>query len=1339
MPPSLPPYDPKRQADAVVRAFQYQFLETAIAWLELGPSETLLVEVAEDFDIQSGDGGTTLTQVTHASNERRLTLASEKSREAMANYWAASSGGTDPSISLVLHTNMAPGQEVGCSFPGRECGIGYWVMVQAGADPLPLRDALKVLIKTGPLLEWLNTDPDGNAFSEKLVHRITWRMAQQTGPERSAMLTTLLMSRLSALGLPAGFATNATKLITYRVLEIASDPEVERRSLTASDLNSFLNESTRPGQPGHEAQWGLASWTAPLDTLPLPRVRASRDDLVRTLALKLKTTQGLWLHGASGTGKTTLAQQTAVCVQGNWLLIDFRNQEEPSEILLRLERAYTDVTLAESTAGVILDDLRPDLVSSNAWRFARFLGWLRGRFRHVIVTSAQAPSPALTVQLGLQQASVTEAPYLAQADVAEMARMASAPDDMLEAWALFIHTAAAQGHPQITAAKVASLEYRSWPADALTEDLIGRASEAVVLTRSEARQRLLREATNDSRALLKRLACIFLRFDRAMAIAAASVDPEVPDPSASLDFLIGPWIEQAPGLGNYFRLSPLLFGLNEDVSAVTKRAVQQRIVVESIQSGPIPFEALDVIFWNAIFSEQGWFFTKFFEHTLSLKEEVSAAFASKLSTIVVLTTDRPILPSDPGASVLIRLMQLDVAAINRDERVFQSISEAAVREAGLLVADQARQPMRIMVLSKILFAQGGRLDWVTRLKWIEEYDALSESDPHLANLGTVPAVKELKDEFGDVADLPGFLLTIGLQTIQSPDDLSELFDALDNLHENNRRRWLEQLRAYSMDYYLYVQGAWANAWFGDKLNAATAVATYERMGAQAQAWSEPALAHQCTIAQSVLWDEILGDRPKALAVIERAIEESPGDSALLRQKAKVLGHQGDFSGARTILASLQSELRERSSVDQLYTLKEEAVAAARLGDFEDARRLFIEAANVGDDMPEEMRDFHCHKIALRAEGALCAWWMEERSQALIELAEVLHEVAAIEPGSSDVAWTLHAKMRWLVRWIDRSTRAPQGEPPPKLVAGAMSALDDKVAEDQRVDRGPFDDVKLLLLISACRCAVPSLPQDIDWSATTPSFHLMLVGAEFDLVVESRRPELIATAVLNIASGFLVASESAKGATDVRTPLPIRDGKGITLAECLSEPVRSIVSQLIAVAAFRLRRDVPSIRALAEEIVTVLVARIGFDDSFLRDVRVAISGGGEGEDSHAGQLISTLLAKGKGSRHPALLIQYHLNLVACASVSGAGARTARDALNAIAEDWAYVVERHRFLLAQPSFSVPRIQTAIERVRRWEPGALSELLEAAAKSLNAEIPEQWLKLIKQLGGTAQAQNT
>jgi hypothetical protein len=77
---------------------------------------------------------------------------------------------------------------------------------------------------------------------------------------------------------------------------------------------------------------------------------------------------------------------------------------------------------------------------------------------------------------------------------------------------------------------------------------------------------------------------------------------------------------------------------------------------------------------------------------------------------------------------------------------------------------------------------------------------------------------DLKRGFGDVADLPGFLFNIGLQSIQTPDDLQDLFRNLDGQNKEARKRWLEQFRAYSGNYALYIHAAWANAWFADALS-----------------------------------------------------------------------------------------------------------------------------------------------------------------------------------------------------------------------------------------------------------------------------------------------------------------------------------------------------------------------------------------------------------------------------------------------------------------------------------------------------------------------------------------
>lgn len=88
----LPP-NPKRQAAHVIGAFRFQLLETAIAWLNLAEADSLLIEIFEDFDVETTSGGTELTQVKHTTSDRTLTLASKDSREALENFWATSREG----------------------------------------------------------------------------------------------------------------------------------------------------------------------------------------------------------------------------------------------------------------------------------------------------------------------------------------------------------------------------------------------------------------------------------------------------------------------------------------------------------------------------------------------------------------------------------------------------------------------------------------------------------------------------------------------------------------------------------------------------------------------------------------------------------------------------------------------------------------------------------------------------------------------------------------------------------------------------------------------------------------------------------------------------------------------------------------------------------------------------------------------------------------------------------------------------------------------------------------------------------------------------------------------
>ena len=1305
-------------------------METATAWLTLPEGARLLIEIFEDFDIEAQDGTTQLTQVKHSVSDRTLTLASKAAREAVENYWTTSRAGEVPNVSLIVHTNMPIGSEQGAALPDNATGIEYWRSVQVGADLAPLKALLLSKLPDSDLKTWLASDPPDASVRSRLIDRVFWKTSQPSGPTQNALLIELVAGRLAALELPVGLAPRIAGAIVERIGEVASETDPSLRRLTVKDLHAFLYEACRPGQPGHESGWSRASWTVPVAEIDLPAFHTARYTLVGKLSQTLSETGALWLHGASGTGKSTLAQLVARAGGQNWLTIELRGQRTSNGVLLRLDRAYTDVVLCGSVGGIILDDLDADIAAQHAARLGRFIDWIRQRGGGVVITSARPLSPAALQSAHLTPSSLKEAPYLTQEETTELVSQTNAPAELVEAWGLFIHLSTIGGHPQLVAAKVASLEHRAWPKSALTEDMSGPPSEAVELTRAEARRRLLKDATDQGRTLLKRLGCIMLRFDRSSAIAVAALDPRIEDASENLDLLTGPWIEKAPTAPGFFRLSPLLTGLQQDLGEDVVEQIQTGYLISSIERGPIPYEALDSVFWTAFVAKQGWFFSKFFESSLSFDEKKSKAIAAKLSGLVYLTTDRPLLPDDPGTSHILRILQIDVAALNGEKTLFQPIAIATMREALEVPHEELRDTFSLMALMKILLAQGTKLDWGLRLTYIDHFELLAARHPDLVNRQESPAIEDMRTEFGEAADLGGFMVNVGVAAIEDPAELKALFEALETLEAESRARRLSQLKAFHKGYGLSIQSAWARAWSANKLDAEAAIADYNDMAALAARWSDNDLTAECIVAQSVIWDEMLSNRPTAILVIDAALEAIPDHPELLRQKAKVLGRDHQYDEARAILEQIRERTDERSAIERMYALKEQAVATANLGDTSAARDLFLEAAAAAELVEEEVESVRVHSIALRAEAAMCSWREGASELALRELAPLIETLQIIDPKAHQAANNLHLKLRWLVGWLHETTGGPTGLSR-ELHFGAIAALDTDYPNAVG-DRGARqEDIKLLLTIVGLRKQVRDLFPDLNWSETTLGFHILHAAAEFDLAVQGRDPGLIADAILQLAASF----NSALKIKDETPSFDIKKVKQIAISDLEEETIRAVFVHVLSLAAFFAARDQDDQPAYCEALLSETKNRLGGTTTDLEQFAYILSGNSEAyATSPVGLVFMGALAPITDVLHPADLINRQLAILQCAIACGCGARLIGEIHTLFSEEWEHILQHQRFLLTHPSLHAPAIKTAIEYIRLGQPGALQNLLETGARAVNAQISDDWLDIAEKLGGKA-----
>ena len=142
----------------------------------------------------------------------------------------------------------------------------------------------------------------------------------------------------------------------------------------------------------------------------------------------------------------------------------------------------------------------------------------------------------------------------------------------------------------------------------------------------------------------------------------------------------------------------------------------------------------------------------------------------------------------------------------------------------------------------------------------------------------------MKAEFGEAADTSGFMLTIGAQAIETTTELKSMFDELNELDAELRKLRLAQLKSFFKGYGLHVQSSWVRAWSAGTLDEKSAISEFEDMASLAASWGDIDLQAECVVAQSVIWDEFMDDRVKAIAVVGQRVDPSTGASRTFATK-----------------------------------------------------------------------------------------------------------------------------------------------------------------------------------------------------------------------------------------------------------------------------------------------------------------------------------------------------------------------------------------------------------------------------------------------------------------------
>ena len=305
-----------------------------------------------------------------------------------------------------------------------------------------------------------------------------------------------------------------------------------------------------------------------------------------------------------------------------------------------------------------------------------------------------------------------------------------------------------------------------------------------------------------------------------------------------------------------------------------------------------------------------------------------------------LRTDRSIYPEVPPIGAMLRLLQVVVANTLEDGETATTAAEALISEIDTIDHEEVRLLSASISIPKALLteyvspAPAVQLDWALRLRPVLQR-IVAMNNPALAS-----ATNWLRTGFPQGVDLAGFLFAVIVTRIRSSARMLAMIEALNGLSESDRNNFLDAAGiSLGMGAGAFVHNGWAQEQL-DNVDLRPALERFERMGTIAQLWGRLDIQAELANARSVILDEGLNDQAAALAVVDESITALGSTPALVRQKAKVLGHSGDDLAAARLLMSVEDTVGIDSPIDRVLALRDGAVSAARAGLFSDARRLF---------------------------------------------------------------------------------------------------------------------------------------------------------------------------------------------------------------------------------------------------------------------------------------------------------------------------------------------------------------------------------------------------------------
>ena len=993
--------DPSKAAIAPIRGYLYQFYTTAIAWLNLKPNETLLVEVAEDFSV-ADNTELSAVQVKDTRATGNITLNTDSVLDTIESFITLQEINSARIVRVKFLTTSDIGVEKRVSDRVRGgAALVAWNNPEDG-DSVVLRDLLlrdNVPEKIRKFVAGLEDEK----ISDELIDRISWDCGQPDISEIQREYNEELqrfcssshgLSEEDSLRISADVINYIIELIVYS----------EERILTTAKLKKLISIWSEIHVPKmlfdkYMGEFGLVNAGRSSSLAVLPRVSfplvykqpttfAPREKILVEISRMVDQTGYCLMQGGVLVGKSTMAKAYAIATNRNWLYADLTSSssELVSEKIIRLHSECMEA----DCDGVIIDgvDFFEDANTTSVC--SALFGFLLSKKIQFIVISAAQISVGTVRKLNLDSAVMLTVPYLTDEDVLGM--ISSVCKDP-EHWLSTIYVMSGGRQPLLVTSVIEQLERAQWDSDKLKEEDTPLHS-GLEAEKTAARRSMAVTLDPDECEFINRLSVVSYPFERELAVDIAEIDPKVPNPSNAIDKHIGRWLE----LNSESKLSvtPLLSSTAvNSLSNSALVAVNEAIANHYIETGMLDVSIVERLILHGIRGRAEFALVSYAMKVSNSSKEDLELLSTWMPAVRSFSFDRPMYANNLVVALPLRLMQFELLVAHKEKSKALKCWETLVSELSMDEHESTREKFEIGMLIKALSVNVGHLGLSSPLTMFDRLLKLLQKN------------EEAMAERGVQADIPDVIGTLFLGQVATSDKryLSDLLNELSDGYSQDVKEMLFSM--FRHQEYRYIV---------DTLSQGETASKDKILMTEIQALSDKlnvdgfTLAFELTCIEKEFAES--GDTQKSLKALGQVKERFGDQTGIVLSKLDILMGSREYFDAFTLATHLEAD-DTCDGLTRIVVNREAAVSAANLGLWPESIKYFQQAMRSSEKGNE---DIDAYLLGLQGDLSLALHESGDVSGALEGMADLLAKLEEL-PAETVQCRYVHLIVRHVVLWM----------------------------------------------------------------------------------------------------------------------------------------------------------------------------------------------------------------------------------------------------------------------------------------------------------------------------------